>query len=429
MSAGYLDTRKTRTRFDVKRHRLSLHMMWLALLVLAGPAHAVQHLIQPGARWDMEPGELRAGDEILLMPGQHRPATIEAAIGSATGPITIKSMDASRPAQIEATRNGIHLLRCRNVVIENVIIISPRQYGVRIDDGDDQSVPPWLSDNPSGGHKLRHVMIVRTGTESRHHAVMIQAQDGVSIQQCAFQGWGGSAVWVAHSKDVVIEQCQLRRLQGFNHEFGIYVCGASEDVRIARNYMDDPGKYAVKVGDRFRADEFGTINLAKAEKGSLFDARRVVIEHNVIAGTECAISLSHVERCHVRSNTLVSPRQIAFSLMHNHVDRRFGGHSRNTLANNLIVSEYAPAPRAVVVLKPLTREQVTLGVNVWWSPDMETWRPTLETIPVDDSAVQLVTIDPSLDHTFRPRHEDVMMFGAQTDDIPIPAAKTAKGSP
>ncbi|MCA9295004.1 MAG: right-handed parallel beta-helix repeat-containing protein [Phycisphaerales bacterium] len=398
-----------------------LRSVWclLIMLVMVGQADAISHLVQPGERWDKLSEKLKAGDEILLLPGQHRSAELIGVIGTLEAPIVIRSLDPERPAVILADRVGITLRRCKSIIIEQLLITGARNGGIVIDDGDDVSLPPSMNDAPSGGHIVRNVAINRTGPDGPRHAITIRAQRGVVIEHCMFQGWGGAGVWIGHSEEVTVKSCYFKRLEGHAQDHGIYICGGSADVRIVRNFFDDAGTYAIKVGDRLRESEFGTRLLSSVQPGTLFDAEKVIIEQNVITGSECAISMSHTDRCHVRSNTISAPRQIAFSLMHNHLDPRFGGHNRDTLSSNLIVTDITPAPRAIVVLQPLKRVSVAVGVNLWWSPDIETWRETLAVLPVEGAAEQMTEMDPELDIMFAPQRDDAQMFGSSTEGVPL----------
>jgi hypothetical protein len=397
------------------------------MLMMVGRADAISHLVQPGERWDDLSVKLKPGDEVLLLPGQHRSAELVGVIGTMESPIVIRSLDPERPAVILADRYGITLRRCQSIIIEQVLITGARNGGIVIDDGDDVSLPPSMNEAPSGRHIVRNVAINRTGQDGPRHAITVRAQRGVTIEHCMFQGWGGAGVWIGHSEEVTVKSCYFKRLEDHAQDYGVYICGGSVDVRIERNFFDDAGTYAVKIGDRLRESEFGTQLLSNVAPGTLFDASKVIIEQNIITGSECAISMSHTDRCHVRSNTISSPRQISFSLMHNHLDPRFGGHTRDTLSSNLVVTDVVPAPRAIVVLQPLKRASVAVGVNLWWSPDIESWRETLAMIPVEGSAEQMTDMDPNLDIMFAPQRDDAQMFGSSTQGVPVQVRAASAG--
>jgi len=398
-----------------------LHCIFIVFLLAIGAtsAEAVTHLVSPGDRWGDISHKVQPGDEIMLMPGKHRAATLIDIRGTEDAPIRISSLDPDRPAVINGDRFGIALRRCRFVIIENLLIDGARQTGILMDDGDNQSMPPWMNERPSGHHIVRDVAINRIGDTGARHAITIRAQRDVLIDGCAMQGWGGAGIWIGHSELVRITSCRFRRLREFAHDIGIYICGGTIDVNISHNYFDDPGTYGVKIGHRLRGSEFGGQSIDDAEPGTLFDARKVTIENNVFRGTECAISMSHLERCVVRANTIDSPRQIVFSLMHNHVDARFAGHVRTNISGNLINVRETPTPRAVVVLNPMSRAEVTFGVNLWWSPDIDTWREAIARLPIEDSPEQTTTLDPELDVAFVPQRDDAQIFGAPSRGLPI----------
>ena len=83
---------------------------------------AKQHLVRAGSNWEMLEKKLRPGDEIILMPGVHRAATLDNLRGTEARPIVIRSVDPRLGAKIRAEGYGLRLVNPRHVRVENLII-------------------------------------------------------------------------------------------------------------------------------------------------------------------------------------------------------------------------------------------------------------------------------------------------------------------
>ncbi len=110
-------------------------MLILVVLAImpARVALGTQFLIGPGKKWEEMVARAKPGDEILLMPGRHTAALLEDLVGTADAPIIIRSFDPSNPVTIVAGNYGLRLIRCRHLVLENIIITGAVIHGVLVD--------------------------------------------------------------------------------------------------------------------------------------------------------------------------------------------------------------------------------------------------------------------------------------------------------
>ncbi len=94
-----------------------------ALMLGAGEsATGTQHLVAPGHDWVSVAARVRPGDQIVLMPGRHRPGTLKGLEGTWAKPIIIGGLSPDNPAIIVAERYGIRLRRPRHLILQNLRI-------------------------------------------------------------------------------------------------------------------------------------------------------------------------------------------------------------------------------------------------------------------------------------------------------------------
>jgi hypothetical protein len=102
-------------------------------------AVAVQYLIAPGESWQERAARLRPGDELILMPGKHKPGGVDVLEGTAANPIIIRGVDPEHPGEIVAEREGIRFREVRHVVIRDLIISGGSINGMTLG-GDNSAV-------------------------------------------------------------------------------------------------------------------------------------------------------------------------------------------------------------------------------------------------------------------------------------------------
>src|SRR5690554_6584206 len=88
------------------------------VVVFTSDARATQHLVDSGKDWQKITTMVRPGDEILLLPGNHRSAVLDGLQGTQNQPILIRGLDPHNPPLIDG---AIALLNPRHVILENVL--------------------------------------------------------------------------------------------------------------------------------------------------------------------------------------------------------------------------------------------------------------------------------------------------------------------
>jgi len=379
------------------------------MLGLAPAVAATQHLIGDGEDWEDISGTLKPGDEVILMPGRHLPATLDAPHGTAARPIVIRGLDPKRPPIIVADRYGIRLRDPRHVRIENVIISGATIHGILLDG---VSPDPATSDPGSGPVSLTSVLIEDTGPKGKRHAINARRITKLRVEACRIAGWAGSGLEIVACEDVEIRGCRFVGKDEFEQVSGIRVRGGTDRVKIDRCRFTSPGKEAVCIGGNSKLDEFRVPIAEDAEPVSQHEASRVWISRCVTEGGACAFSFVHCVRSSVRQCTISRPHQAIVSLRHEQTDPRIGASEGCSFGSNLITWDADELTTLTHVGTGADAAMLTLADNLWWTTEMETMLPHLGAFPGVEQFPQVTGIDPQLDERLRPTVMAAEMFGA-----------------
>ncbi len=395
-------------------HQSLCPVLWLVLLgLLTGGAQATQHLVSPGQDWARLIDRVRPGDEIILMPGPHRPASFQGLHGTAEEPIIIRGFSEEHPGLIAAQSFGLHLSRPKHVILQDLIVTGARGNGINIDDqAQNEGIgEPWVADL-----LIRRVKVQRTGPAGNTDGIKLSGLRNVRLQHCTIEGWGGSAIDMVGCQDVTIEASIFRGLREHAQSSGVQMKGGSARIRVLSCRFENAGLRAVNLGGSTDLRYFRPPVVIDAPVDSQFEAEDVTVEQSIIIGSDCAVAFVNARRATVRNNTIVNPRMWVFRVLQETRDPRFGPSEGGTIGGNLIVWE-AEKLNELVNVGPNTRANaMRYEENIWWSPDI---RPLqLDRLP-GESLLPQVVIDPGLNADFMPTNPDSFGFGAL--ELPDPA--------
>ena len=401
----------------------NLTALVLAML-LAPAAAATQHLVRPGSDVELLDERLKPGDEIILMPGEHRPATLESVQGTAERPIIIRGLDPANPSTIEASTYGLRLRHPRHVRISDVIIIGATIHGIFLE-GDaerpgeeaaGQEAPgeeaPAASSPSAGNVFINRVTILDTGPKGLRHAVHARHLRNLRIEECRIVGWAGSAIELVACEDVAIRDCDFAGKEEFVQITGVRARAGSDRVGIERCRFLDPGEQAVCLGGQSEFDEFRTPPTEGTKPASICEAARVQVKRCTFINGRCALAFVHAERCTVRNCTIARPRHAVVSIRREQEDPRFAPTANCNFGSNLIV--WAPGDLTVLthLAGDATTEGITLEDNLWWTPELEAEKEELGPFPGAAAFPQVTDVDPKLDEELKPTADEAKMYGA-----------------
>lgn len=385
-------------------------IMMLVIVVMGGcwatTTNATQHLVSPGQDWSRLHDRIKPGDEIILMPGPHRPAFFQDLHGTPEQPITIRGFSEEHPGLITAQSFGLQFSRPRHVILQDLIISGARGNGINLDDQDGQQSigEPWTADV-----MIRRVKVLRTGPSGNTDGIKLSGLRNVRLFECTVEGWGGSAVDLVGCQDVTIESSTFRGLREHAQSSGIQIKGGSTRVRVTQCRLENAGLRAINLGGSTDLKYFRPPVAESAKVDSQFEATNVVIERCVIIGSDCAIAFVNSRGASIRQNTIVNPKLWVFRILQETRDPRFGPSEGGTIGGNLIVWQEGKLAELINVGPSTRAEALMFEENVWWSPDLKPSQ--IERLPGRQLLPQL-TVDPTLDDDFRPQNPEVSGLGA-----------------
>lgn len=385
----------------------------IAPLLLATAAGATQHLVSPGEDLELLDARLKPGDEIILMPGEHRPATFEAVQGTRQRPVTIRGLDPQHPSIIKAGTYGLRLRNPRHVRIADLTIVGATIHGIFLegDAGAKTEVEPAA---PAGDVILSRITIIDTGPKGLRHAIHARHLATVRIADCRIEGWAGSAIELVACEDVTIEDCHFAGKEGFIQITGVRARAGSDRVRIERCRFIDAGDQGVCLGGKSDPAEFRPPLPEETEPASIYEAARAQITGCTFRNGRCALALVHSERCTMRNCTIVRPRQAVVSIRREQEDPRFAPTANCVFGSNLIT--WAEGDLAVLthLAGGATIEGITLEDNLWWTPGFDEVKEKLGPFPGIEAFPQVTDVDPKLDEQLKPTADEARQFGANT---------------
>lgn len=419
--------------------RLEAAVVLATALLVSGVAEATQHLMRPGDNWEAVDSRLKPGDEIILMTGRHRAATLRNAIGTGDEPITIRGLDPTNPPLIEAERYGIRLCGARHVRISDVRISGATINGILIegafpadaDSADADSADVDSADANSadrggdsgggdaatgltdGSVSLVNVFVGANGpqaTPGQRHAIHLRHLDGVELTGCRVEGWAGSAVEIVGCRNVRVLKSTFIGRPEFIQSSGVRIRAGSERVRVEASRFRNAGDQAVCIGAGSKLHEF--IESNDATSGPRFEASRVQVRRNVFEEGLSAVAFVDAQRATVRHCTIIRPRRAVVSVRHEQKDARFGGIQHCSFGTNLVVWQPGDLRMITHVGPEADASVLTLEENLWWAPDLAETLEELGGFIGEQAFPQITDVDPRLDDALRPQEERAAGFGA-----------------
>ena len=373
--------------------------IWLA----AAPALATQHLVSPGRDWSRLAGKVKPGDEIVLMPGRHMPASLADLTGAAGAPIVIRGFDERRPAEIAAQEYGVELIRPSFVVLRDLHILNAEKRGVLISGRrDDRSIPEaWHA-----SVQMQRITIEATGGFEDGVACEIEGIRQCYIKDLTCRGWGDAAMDIVACSDITIERSTFEGIEGFQQTNGVRVRAGSETIFLLQCRLESILDAPLRIGGASFKSEFAGSVMAQAETQEIHEAGQVTVNRCVVRGGVCGIRFTAASRCMIQSSTFIDQDYWTFWI--DDADRKdFASPSTGLqFARNLATSEGNDFESAFLVGET-TPQTVAISENVWWYPQLAE-----VAMPVEPRYQQRVDLDPLLHADLWPQAPEAVGFGA-----------------
>ncbi len=381
---------------------------------------ATQHLVSPGQDWQQLAARMRPGDEIILMPGDHLPATLDRLQGKQGNPITIRALDPKRPSVIVASRYGLVLHQPQHVVIENLIITGATIAGLVVDDLDSTTAQNPTERAPPAPRKpwranlvIRNVTVTNTGPEGKRHAIELSGLQDVRIHDVHIEGWGGSGLELIGCQGVTVESCRFIARQDYSQLHAIQIRAGSERVNIMQCHFQGIAGAVVVVGGLSKLREFRPEIPPDADSRSHYEARFVQLQRCTFLGGACPIVLAHCDDTLMRYNTFIRPRHAVLCTTTEQTDHRIAPARRAIFGGNLLIWEPGDLRRLVDIAPTDDAQSFVFEESLWWSTEPAEQRARLGKLPGARQTPQITDLDPKLDDELKPTEPKAAQFGAK----------------
>jgi hypothetical protein len=309
--------------------------------------------------------QLRAGSVVRIAPGRYRPGVnVRDKHGTPGQPIVIEGLDPRSPPLFEGGNEAWHLTDVSHLELRWLDCRGQQHNGINLDDG-------GTFDTPSHHVTFAHLQVVDIGPNGNFDAIKCSGVDHLLIRHCRIAGWGGQAIDFVGCHHAEIAHCAITGKPGFSQHTGPQFKGGSSDVWIHHCQLENAGMRPIQAGGSTGLDYFRPADAP-------YEARRIRIEDNRIAGGDCAVAFTGADECAFRHNTVVRPAKWVFRILQEQRDARFIRCGNNTFENNLIVFERGKVRTDVNIGPDTLPETFRFRGNHWFATDApEKSRPEL----------------------------------------------------
>jgi hypothetical protein len=218
--------------------------------------------------------------------------------GTAQAPIWIGGTGSEVLPVIQGSGDGVHLVRPRYLVVENLEFSGQTGNGINADDGGsyaDQDAARYVV--------FRNVRIHDIGAGGNNDCLKLSGLNDYFVLDSQIRTCSGQGIDHVGCHRGVIARNQL---SGFAAAAGpaIQAKGGSEDILITRNFLDDPGDRGINMGGS-TGYEFFRPPLQTSQPN--FEAKNIRVIANVIKGGGAAVAYVGCPSCVVMHNTIVDP--------------------------------------------------------------------------------------------------------------------------
>jgi len=349
--------------------------------------------------------QAKPGTEIRIAPGRYRPGVYVGGLrGTAGRPIVIAGADTDDPPIFEGGSQGWHLSDCAYLTLRNLCVIGQSSNGINADDGGSY-------DTPAHHLTFENLHISDVGPEGNHDPLKLSGVDDFVVRDCTFEGWGGQAPDMVGCHRGLIEGCTFRGKKGCTQHSGPQTKGGSNQITVRRCLFVDAAMRGVNIGGSTGLPYF-------RPKGTLYEAKDIVVEGCTFVGCEAPVAFVGVDGAVVRYNTFYRPAKWVLRILQETTKDGFAPCRNGRFERNLIVFRAADVQVAANVGPNTSPETFSFRENWWYCEDRPAAsRMRLPTVEVGG----IYGIDPQLPAfeaaslkagDLRPRHVNAVAYGA-----------------
>ncbi|MEY5031071.1 MAG: hypothetical protein RL354_102, partial [Planctomycetota bacterium] len=197
--------------------------------------------VKAGDSWDSLATTAAAGDEIVLLEGLHRAATLTGLRGTAQHPIVIRSRERNKLAEIAPEREGLKLVDCQHVRVERIVVRNARRAGIVI-----ESTAPGTLAGTSGNIELLDTLVVSVEGLVEQSGLLILGASDVTVRRSRFENCKGSAMRIENATRLTVQRVQVRNAR--EGEAGVLLLGDCEGLAFDDLWIGGPFATALSIG-------------------------------------------------------------------------------------------------------------------------------------------------------------------------------------
>ncbi len=234
-------------------------------------------------------GRLKDGDVLRIAPGEYPGGNHVVGVKG----LKVQALDPAQPPMFKGGQVGWHFSRCPGLHFSHVKVSGQSDNGINLDDGGAEK--PLVT-----GIVVEHVEVTEIGPKGNHDAVKCSGLTGATIQDCRIEGWGGQGIDFVGCHDSVIRRCHFVGREGFSATAAVQLKGGTSNVVVEHCMFDDAGQRPVNAGGSTGLPFFRPL-------GAKYEARDLVLRHNEIRGSQCAVAFVGVDGAVFEHNTVIDP--------------------------------------------------------------------------------------------------------------------------
>lgn len=398
--------------------------------------------IRAGDSWAAAASAAQPGDEIVLLDGVHRSATLEGLRGTAAQPIVIRSADRTKLAEIAPDREGLKFVDCSHVRIERIVVRNARRAGIVIEAS---------ARGRSSGIEVSDTLVVSVEGLVEQSGILVLRANDVTIRRSRFENCKGSALRIEDSSRVRAERVQIRNTAG--GEDALLLLGDCDELAFDDLWIAGPFSTALSIGTKDAPREgepVAPIRLPEPIRGPQPEGRADVdppsgsappearpsdappatsrasdepvaqrarvrdasFTNILVRGAMRALEVGSCTAVRIGNSTFVGPRDEVFRFVRPPKER---AAAELRFHDNLVTWAPGSLKRFATLVEGASDSGLRLGPNLWWSEELPAALPLLgpeeKPFPGSVDVPQTVDIDPDLDDRGRPRREEAKLFG------------------
>lgn len=329
------------------------------------------------------------GTSIVLLPGTYPGGTFLSNLaGTAAAPIWIGGAPGQPRPVIQGGSEGLHLVKPRYVIVQNLEVHSATANGINADDGAEYA-------NPDAARFLifRNLWVHDIGGSGNQDGLKLSGVNDFLVLDSSFARCGGnnggSGVDMVGCHRGLIARSIFTDLSAN----AVQAKGGSDDVEVRWCRITEAGQRAVNMGGS-TGFEFFRPPLSTTQPN--FEARNIRVVSNVIVGGQSALAFVGCVDCLASGNTIITPHNWILRILQETSTTppyEFLPSSGGRVVNNLVYFDRSDLSTYVNIGANTAPTTFTFDHNLWYAYDNPA--ASAPSLPVAQTNA-VIGIDPQL---------------------------------